>query len=158
MPRSKPRLESEPDLPQVRNKAVELLARREHSRAELKRKLSQRELPGDLIEQALDELVAENLLSEARYAEALVSSRISRGFGPLRILAEAAEAGADEQQIHIALEEAEVDWQALAHSAWQKRFPKPAKNPAERAKQARFLAGRGFNSETVRQVVGDIYD
>lgn len=162
MSRSKPRHRSQPgedaDLATVRDKAVALLARREHSRLELKRKLQQREYPREFIEQALDELIAEGLLSEARYAEALVHSRINRGFGPLRILAEAAEAGADEALIQQALASADIEWQALAVEAHAKRFTKPAKTAAERIKQARFLSGRGFSSEIVRSVVGDIYE
>ena len=150
--------EVEPDLASVRDKAVELLARREHTRLELKRKLRKRELPNELIQQVLDELVATDVLSEARYAEALVHSRLSRGFGPLRILAEAQESGADEALIHAALESAEPDWFAVAQSAQQQRFGRSPKDLDERVKQSRFLAGRGFTADTVRQVIGDIYD
>ena len=160
MPRSKPKSESDlvPTAATVRDKAIELLARREHTRLELTRKLRKRELPADLIEQVLQALVKENLLSETRYAEMLVRSRVNKGCGPLRIFAEAQDVGADEALIQQALEEEAVDWVALAQAAMDKRFGRLAKTPAERVKQSRFLAGRGFTAETVRQVVGDIYD
>ena len=153
-----PKPEVEPDLASVRDKAVELLARREHTRLELKRKLRKRELPSELIQQVLDELVANDLISEARYAEALVHSRLSRGFGPLRILAEAQDSGADEAFIQEAMDAAEPDWFAVAQAAQQQRFGRSAQDLNERVKQSRFLAGRGFTADTVRQVVGDIYD
>lgn len=147
-----------PDLATVRNRAVALLARREHTRVELRRKLQQRALPAELIEQALNELAAENLLSETRYAEALVHSRVSRGYGPLKILAEAQENGADEALIQQALDAAAVDWRSLAGEVRRKRFGREPRNLAERVKQSRFLASRGFSAETVRKVVGDLYD
>ncbi len=157
---SKPETKTRPeaDLQTVREKAVELLARREHTRLELTRKLRQRELPSHLIETALDELASENLLSEARYAEALVASRIDRGFGPLRILSEAQDAGADEGRIRLAMEAAQADWLELAREAQRKRFGRPPKDFNERVKQSRFLASRGFSAETVRSLLGDMYD
>lgn len=160
MPQSKPESESSlvPTVATVRDKAIQLLARREHTRLELQRKLRKRELPTDLIEQVLAALLEEDLLSEKRYAEMLVRSRVNKGCGPLRIFAEAQESGADEGLIQLALEEESPDWAALAKLAREKRFGRLPKTPAERVKQSRFLAGRGFTAETVRQVVGDIYD
>lgn len=145
----------EPDLETVRAKAIALLSRREHSRRELRRKLQQRQLPMDLIERALDELTASDLLSEARYAEVLIRSRVSRGFGPLRILAEAGEAGVDESLIRQALADEAVDWLAEARAAHEKRFGQLPANMDERARQTRFLTGRGFSAETVRRVLSD---
>jgi regulatory protein len=106
----------------------------------------------------LDELIAENLLSEARYAEMLVHSRVNRGYGPLRILAEAQDVGADEALIRQALDEAAPDWLALAQEAHRKRFGAPPKDFKERVKQARFLASRGFSASTVSAVLGEIYE
>ena len=55
----------------IRAKAMELLARREHSRLELRQKLMQRGFPTERIESVLDQLVADRLLHEGRYAELL---------------------------------------------------------------------------------------
>jgi regulatory protein len=73
--------------------AVRLLARREHSRAELVRKLAARGAPAELADEVLDSLAARRLQSDERYAESLVTSRIGRGQGPVRIRRELAERG-----------------------------------------------------------------
>ena len=69
----------------VRRAAMDLLARREHGRAELTRKLRQRGAPAELIEAALERLADEGLLSESRYIESFIRGRASSGYGPLRI-------------------------------------------------------------------------
>src|SRR3546814_21124082 len=81
---------------------MDLLARREHGRVELARKLRQRGAPPELIEQALDRLCEQGLLSESRYLESFVRSRANAGYGPLRIREELAQRGlarADIEQI-----------------------------------------------------------
>ena len=77
----------------VRRAAMDLLARREHGRVELTRKLRSRGAADELIEAALDRLAEEGLLSEARYLEAFVSYRARSGYGPLRIREELTQRG-----------------------------------------------------------------
>ena len=72
----------------IRAKALDLLARREHSRLELRQKLVQRGFPSDRIEPVLDQLVEERLLDENRYAELYACARADKGYGPLRIARE----------------------------------------------------------------------
>ena len=67
---------------EIRDKALKLLARREHSRRELQQKLFQRGFENPLVDRILDELWARNQLSDVRYAEALVSHRAKTGYGP----------------------------------------------------------------------------
>lgn len=135
--------------------AVRLLARREHSRAELVRKLGERGAPGELVEQVLDSLAARRLQSDERYAETLVSSRAGRGQGPVRIRRELAERGVAAATIDETLEGAGQDWFALARSTRRRRFGDDA--PAEwneRVRQSRFLEYRGFSSEQIRFALG----
>ena len=138
--------------------ALGLLARREHSRQELAVKLAQRGLDDEVIHPALDALAAERLLSEERFVEQFVRSRIVRGDGPMKIRAELAQRGIDAARAEQELEAQDPDWPSLAEAQRRKRFG--AEIPAdfsERARQARFLQGRGFGmTEIQRALKGDI--
>ena len=135
--------------------AVGLLARREHSRTELVRKLGERGVPAELIDAVLGSLAARKLQSDARYAEALVTSRMGRGQGPVRIRRELAERGVAAGEIDAALQAAEADWFRLARETRRRRFG--AELPGEwkeRVRQSRFLEYRGFGSEQIRYALG----
>lgn len=135
--------------------AVRLLARREHSRAELARKLGERGAPGDLVDQVLDSLAARHLQSDERYAETLVSSRAGRGQGPVRIRRELAERGVAGPLIDAALGDTGQDWFALARDTRRRRFGgDPPAEWNERVRQSRFLEYRGFSSEQIRFALG----
>ncbi|WP_394561279.1 recombination regulator RecX [Aquipseudomonas alcaligenes] len=138
----------------VRRVAMDLLARREHGRVELVRKLRQRGAPQDLIDSALDRLTQEGLLSEARYLESFVASRGRAGYGPLRIREELAQRGLPRQDIEQALSEAEIDWGEQLHELWQRKFAgQLPTDMREKAKQARFLAYRGFSQEQIGRLL-----
>lgn len=128
-----------------RKQALDLLARREHSRLELRRKLLARSHVQNIADEVLDRLQQERLLDEARFAEQFVRSRTGRRQGPAKIRAQLFQRGIGESVIDTALAEAECDWVALAAAARRKRFG--AESPGayrERARQARFLKSRGF--------------
>ena len=136
--------------------AVRLLARREHSRKELARKLHARGVPPDLADEVLQSLQSRRLQSDERYAESLVNSRVARGQGPVRIRRDLAQQGIPDAEIDAALEAAGVDWYALARETRVRRFGEEA--PAEwkeRARQTRFLEYRGFNGDQIREALGD---
>ena len=142
----------------ARRLALGLLARREHSFGELERKLAQRGLDRDIVEIQLGRLQEEGLLSDERFAEQFVRQRVERGHGPMKIRAEMQQRGVDGELIDIELEAHDDEWPKLAEIARNKRFGDeiPAEY-AERAKQARFLQGRGFGMEHIRRVLkGDI--
>ena len=94
----------------VRRAAMDLLARREHGRMELSRKLRSRGAPPDLIEPALEKLADEGLLSEARYLESFVRMRANAGYGPLRIREELTQRGLPREEIEQALRDCGFDW------------------------------------------------
>ena len=128
-----------------RKQALDLLARREHSRLELRRKLLARSHARDMADEVLDRLQQERLLDETRFAEQFVRSRVGRAQGPAKIRAELLQRGVGESLIDATLAEVECDWVALAAAARRKRFG--AASPSayrERARQARFLKSRGF--------------
>lgn len=128
-----------------RKQALDLLARREHSRLELRRKLLARSHAEDTADEVLERLQQERLLDEARFAEQFVRSRTGRGQGPAKIRAQLFQRGIGESLIDTALAEAECDWVALAAAARHKRFGTATPGGyRERAQQARFLKSRGF--------------
>lgn len=137
-------------------KAVSFLARREHSQAELRWKLSSREYTEEEIEEALQRLIEKDLQSDLRFAEAYVQSRYRRGHGPVKIGMELGQKGVDGSLIEDVLNSEEFDWYELANEAYQKKFGgKPVSNYQEKAKRSRFLHQRGFSSEQIQAVFDD---
>ena len=142
----------------VKGRALRCLAQREHSRAELERKLARHvedtpELSASTqIAAALDDLAAKGLLSEARAAQAVLSGRGQR-FGNRRLKQALQAKGLDGELVAATLQQAKATELDRAREVWRRRFGAPAASPAERARQMRFLAGRGFDGEVIRRVV-----
>jgi regulatory protein len=137
----------------LREQAVAYLAQREHSRAELARRLARHADHPDEIPPLLDELVRRKLLSDDRYAEARATA-LGRKFGPARIAWELRAKGVDEAAIAQATRSVRATELARARQAWEKRFGRAPRSAADRAKQIRFLQGRGFSFEAIRVVTG----
>ena len=136
--------------------AVRLLARREHSRVELRRKLRTRGHAPEAVELALARLGEYGYQSDARFAESFVRSRVDRGQGRLKIGAALRERGIGDDIASALLDLGESEWRRLATSALHKRFGDAAPGGrAEWAKRARFLAGRGFTSDVVSRVLDE---
>ena len=134
--------------------AIGLLARREHSRLELINKLYHKPFSeGVNLESLCDSLEESNALSNERFVEMFVRSRVNRGQGEIKIRYELRQRGVHDVLVDSALQEADIDWLALAKKHREKRFgieiPKAFK---QRGRQSRFLAGRGFSGETIRLV------
>ena len=142
------------DLRQARVAAMDLLARREHSRVELKRKLGNRHFDQDVVDEVLAALADEGLLDDARYAEAFVRSRIGRGQGPQRIRMELRERGVDEAMIDEVIDPRDSEWLEHIAAVRRKRFgdAMPDSWP-ERARQMRFLQYRGFDADMIRRLL-----
>ena len=102
--------------------ALRLLTRREHTRLELQHKLARRAFAAELIEQVLDELTRDDLLSDARFAELYTSQRADKGYGPLRIAAELRERGVDPQLADQALAVLDDFWPENLVRLARKRF------------------------------------
>lgn len=135
---------------------MDLLARREHSRAELVRKLQKRDYERSEIDETLDGLAADGLQSDARYSEHFVSARAQRGHGPMRIRNDLAAAGVDSGLIEDALARSGVDWRSNARAVLAKRFgATPAADYPEKARRMRFLSRRGFEMDEIRAAVGE---
>lgn len=136
----------------LRTRALQYLARREHSRTELRAKLLPHVREGDDVEAVLDDLAKRNWLSDARAAEQVVNQRRGR-FGAQRIAHELRQKGIAEDLISGALpqlKETELD---AACEVWQKKFGAAPQDAKEKARQVRFLQSRGFALEVILQVL-----
>lgn len=140
------------DQPSLKGRALRLLAQREHSRAELERKLRQHEAePGELA-RALDDLQAKGFINEQRVLESVLFRRAPR-LGALRVRQELQAKGLAPQAIAQAVAELQRTEVERARAVWRKKFGEPAADAQGRAKQMRFLAARGFGGETIQRVV-----
>lgn len=139
----------------LRERAVNLLARREHSRTELGRKLARHAEDGEDIERLLDDLVQRKLLSDERYAEARTHT-LARKYGAARIVHELRKQGVDDAIVHRIAQDVRGTEVTRAREAWQKRFGKMPESAQERGRQMRFLAARGFTGDTIRAVLRGI--
>jgi regulatory protein len=135
----------------LKAKALRMLARREHSRAELAQKLAADGTRED-IHAVLDQLERSGLLSDARFAEAYVSSRASR-IGNARLRYDLRARGIADEVIAAAMP-AEADSEAeRAREVWRRKFDAPPVDRADYARQARFLQQRGFAVDIIRKVL-----
>lgn len=136
----------------LRERALGFLARREHSRAELRRKLAPHAgSPGEL-DALLDDLVRRKLLSEERFAEARAHV-LSRKFGAARIERDLRARGVSVEQAASATRESRATEFERARGVWQRKFGTPATDLKERARQARFLLSRGFSTDVVKRIL-----
>jgi regulatory protein len=134
------------------DKALTLLARREHSARELKGKLARKGLDAAESASALSTLQAKDYQSDARFGEMLVRSRIAQGYGPRWIVAELKTHGIAEAKAREQIEAAEPDWPVLVRQLLRRRYGTKPATLAERTKRANFLLRRGFDAATVQSV------
>ncbi|MFN6961549.1 MAG: recombination regulator RecX [Rhodocyclaceae bacterium] len=134
-------------------RAVRLLARREHTRAELARKLAAHGTP-DEIEMVLERLERAGLQSDARFAENYSRSHAAR-LGAARLRQTLRSKGIDDALIEAQLAHL-PDELERARAVWTKKFAAPPADAREWARQARFLQGRGFTVETIRKLLKEI--
>lgn len=136
----------------LKGRALRLLASREHSRAELEKKLAAHEVePGEL-QRALDELQAKGFISEQRVVESLLHRRAAR-LGTGRVKQELQAKGISPEAVAEAVETLRGSEVERAREVWRKKFGEPAADAAGRARQMRFLATRGFGTDAIRRVV-----
>lgn len=142
-----------PDTPrELKARALRLLMRREHGRAELVKNLAQHAESDAAVELLVDELVRRKLLSEDRLAESRANT-LSRKFGASRIRHDLRARGVSDETIERVAAEAQSTELDRAKEIWKRKFRETAVSPSERAKQMRFLAGRGFSHATIRKVL-----
>lgn len=136
----------------LKGRALKCLSMREHSRVELRRKLAPHAESPEQLDAVLDELESRRFLSAERFAESVVHRKASR-FGAARIKAELSQhqlpPGIAEAVVR-SLRDTEFE---RAHALWSKRHGELPRDPQAHARQARFLAARGFSGDVIRRVL-----
>jgi regulatory protein len=137
----------------IRKKAMDLLARREHSEQELRQKLKSREYNANAIDEVLQALISDRLLSDERFTEVYVNHRFNAGVGPLKIRYELRQKGISDLLVDEFLELHSDSWDQLMVQQRVRKYGEaiPA-DYTERMKQARFLQNRGFSPESVMRL------
>jgi regulatory protein len=144
-----------PDTPgELRARALRYLARREHSRAELERKLAPHAESPEALGQLLDALAAKRQLSDERYAE-VRAHHLARKYGAARIRQDLNAKGIDEDIVDRVSAEGDA---ARAAAILARKYRSPATTLTERARRMRFLQSRGFSHDTIRRVVSSADD
>lgn len=149
-------MEEDKQLAKIRLTAMNMLTYREYSRLELTEKLDLKFDHSPLIEQAVNQLVKENLQSDQRFSEAFVRSRVARGQGEIRIRMELCERGIEKAMANQTINQCEVDWFALAKDVTKNKYgDELATDNREKAKRMRFLQYRGFTYEQINYAVAN---
>lgn len=140
--------------------AVALLARRDHSRQEIRQKLIQKQFDPIEVEQVLDDCQANGYLNDERYGALLLRSHISKGHGKSRIQQALVQKGVDKEAIQHIFEQSDCDWFELAKQKALKKYAnKPIDGPKDRAKRIRYLMGQGFSYDEIAYALDyDPYD
>jgi len=141
-----------PGAPSLKGRALRLLGQREHSRAELERKLAKYEEESGALARALDELAANDFISEARVVQSVLHQRAAR-HGAARVRQELLHKGIAPEAVAEAVAGLADSEFHRACEVWRRRFGTPPHSAAERAKQVRFMLARGFAAAVVAKVL-----
>ena len=144
---------STPEPGELRERALRLLARREHSRFERARKLEQAGFAHHDIVLLLDDFEAKNWLSDRRFAESWVADHRARA-GSVKLAYELRQRGVADSIIAEVLSGHRDSELERACDVWQKKFGTSPVDAADKARQMRFLLGRGFSPDTIRRMPG----
>lgn len=138
--------------PSLKGRALRLLSQREHSRAELERKLKKYEEEPGTLALALDELAAKDFISEARVVQSVLHQRAAR-LGAARVRQELLHKGIAPEAVAEAVAGLQGSEFERALEVWKRRFGQLPQDAAERARQVRFLMARGFAGAVVAKVL-----
>jgi len=148
---------TEPQAHKLRERALGLLARREHSRVELTRKLEQVGFAAADIRTLLDGFEAKNWLSDQRFAESYVADHRARA-GSIKLAYDLRQRGVSDTIIDSVLSENRDSELERAREVWHKKFGSPPGDAAETARHIRFMHSRGFTSDIIRLVIHQMDD
>jgi regulatory protein len=133
-------------------RALRLLGTREHSRAELERKLARFEEEPGALAKVLDTLQTKDFINEGRVVDSVLHRRSAK-LGAMRIKQELQAKGLEPEAVATAVQQLRATELDRAREIWRKKFGSPPVDAAERGKQMRFLASRGFGGDTIHKVV-----
>jgi len=143
--------------PDLRERALRLLARREHSRAELARKLEAAGFEAGDVQPLLDEFEAKKWLSDRRFAESWVADHRARA-GSVKLAYDLRQRGVRDAIIEAVLNDNRDSELERAREVWKKKFMSAPADAADKARQIRFLQSRGFTAEVIRRAISGADD
>ena len=142
-----------PDTPaELKARALRHLVRREHSRAELARKLAPHAESPQAVAEVLDVLLSRKQLSDERFAEERARS-LSRKYGVAKIRQDLKSKGVPDEIVQSVSQEGEVE---RARAILTRKYREAAMTREEKAKRARFLQGRGFSYDVIRSALSSL--
>lgn len=151
------------DIKAIKSTCLRFLARREYSRLELFRKLSQKFSSTQQIQQVLDEMQEQGYQSDERFTESFIRAKVRSGNGPFKIKIELREKGICESTALSAFDKQSIDWLELAEAVKNKRFGTADQEGVMTgdssahlevlAKQVRYLKNKGFYQEHINEIV-----
>lgn len=140
----------------IKNAALSLLSRREHSQHELRAKLTRKFQDSTQIEEQISQLADSNLQSEERFVEAFIRAKKNAGKGPKFIQQELRNRGVSEFLIASYIYENDEDWQTLANEVYHKKYGgAPVEDAPDKAKRIRFMVSRGFSPDSVFRIMAE---
>ena len=139
----------------LKGRALRLLSQREHSRVELERKLAAHEEEPGQLRRVLDQLQAKGFISDQRVVESVLHRRAAK-LGAGRIRLELQGKGLDGDLVLQAVHQLKSTELSRAALVWKRKFAAPPQDAAERGKQMRFLAARGFGGDVIRRVLSGV--
>jgi len=145
-------MKSTPETGELRERALRLLARREHSRAEITRKLGAAGFSIEDIAPLLDEFEQKNWLSDQRFAESYVADHRARA-GSVKLAYDLRQRGVRDDVIEAVLGDNRDSELERAREVWNKKFGSAPADASEKARQMRFMQSRGFTSAVIRRVI-----
>jgi regulatory protein len=136
-----------------------MLNRRDYGARELSGRLVARGFGQTTADAVVNQLAAEKLVDDSRFAEHFVAYHANRGQGPVRIAHRLREAGVAGEQIAAAVDANAAEWRQRCVDVRRRRFgAKPPATWAERGRQGRFLSQRGFSADQIRAAIGKDFD
>ena len=140
-------MNQKPDTPaELKARALRFLVRREHSRAELVRKLAPHAESEAALDAVVDLLLSRKQLSDERFAEERARS-LSRKYGAAKIRQDLKARGVADE---IAVRVSDAGDLERAKAILARKYRDAATSREEQARRARFLQSRGFSYEVIR--------
>lgn len=135
----------------VRRAALNYLAKREYTVLDLQKKLLQKGFSSHCVQTTLSLLIQEGVLSDERFCEAYIASRIRKNYGPIRIAAELRQHGVSQEMIISEIKKNEAIWPDCIKKIQKKKFSSPPRNLKEKLYQINFLQYRGFKLDQIKE-------
>ena len=151
------------DYARLLDRAIRILAMRDHSEQELRRKLAAPvmskngpealDVTPEEVDKVVEWCIENRYLDDERFVRQFIASRSRKGYGPARVRQELKQKGISRETIESAMRECVIDWAQLAKEQAQRKYGEPLPTVfAEKVKIQRFLLYRGYLMEDIQEI------